>query len=75
MHGIDITDKLSLIQKDLQSIIYKLKIEIINRKIREYDQQISKSVADSDIVHLLQKKQEFLNAKKHFARLLGMVIV
>jgi DNA primase len=75
MHGIDITDRTSIVQKDLQSIIYKLKIELINQKIREFDEKINNSSDESELLQLIHRKQEFLKVKMQLAKLLGMVIV
>jgi DNA primase len=67
MYQIDITDKSTLVKRDLQSIIYKLKIELINRKILLFDEQIKVTVDEQQLIRLIQKKREYLKVKIQLA--------
>jgi len=74
MHSIDIADRSELLKKDLQSVIFKLKIELINRKIRAFDEQLSTCTNEVELMQLLTVKKQFLDAKRETANLLGIVI-
>jgi len=74
MHSIDIADRSELLKKDLQSVIFKLKIELINRKIKTFDEQLSTCTNEVELMQLLTVKKQFLDAKRETANLLGIVI-
>lgn len=75
LHGIETTDPTLLIQKDLQNVIYKLKIELINKNIRMLDKQIKDASEETEIIRLLQIKKEFIEMKKYLAHVLGISVI
>jgi DNA primase len=74
-HGVIFSNKQDVIKKDLLSIIFKLKIEIVNQKIKSFDEQMAQPLPEEEIMKLITLKQEYLKVKMEFAKTLGSVII
>jgi DNA primase len=74
-HGVIFSNKQDVINKDLLSIIFKLKIEIVNQKIKSFDEQMAQPLPDEEIAKIINLKQEYLKVKMEFAKTLGSVII
>jgi DNA primase len=74
-HNVIFTEKQEIIKKDLLSIVYKLKIEIINRKIEDFDTALRNTENETEVLDIVQKKQTYLKAKVELAKQLGSVFI
>ena len=75
MHQILVTQKSSLVQRDFESLIYMLKIELVNQKIRDIDKQITSAPTEEEMMQHIATKQKYLELKKKIALMLGSVII
>lgn len=74
-HNVVIAEKETLVKIDLESIVLKLKIELINQKIIQIDEESKSGISEDESYKLLVKKQAYLNAKKDLAKRLGSVVI
>lgn len=74
-HNVIFENKQDILKKNLLSIILKLKIEIINRKLWDFNEKLGGTLPEDEYARITTLYKEFLIIKKEIAAQLGAVTI